>query len=63
MNKIRYILTFLAFFVCTMQAEEVYDYSIFRKGSPIDIRIGSIINNFGPYTGYSPVLVGDLTGD
>lgn len=62
-NKIYLILVCMMLATGAMQAEEVYDYSVFRKGSPIDIRIGSIINNFGPYTGYSPVLVGDLTGD
>ncbi|MCQ2370391.1 MAG: FG-GAP-like repeat-containing protein, partial [Paludibacteraceae bacterium] len=43
--------------------DEVYDYSVLRKGSPIDIRIKKIINNFGAYAGYSPVLVGDLNND
>lgn len=49
--------------VGTMQADEIYDYTVFRKGSPIDIRIATTINNFGSYSGFSPVLVGDLTGD
>lgn len=62
-NKIHYFLVCIVLGTSVMQADDVYDYTIFRKGSPIDIRIGSIINNFGPYTGFSPVLVGDLTGD
>lgn len=62
-NKIHYVLVCILLGVSVVQADEVYDYTVFRKGSPIDMRIGSIINNFGPYTGFSPVLVGDLTGD
>lgn len=42
---------------------ETYDYTIFRAGSPIDIKLEKIINNFGSYAGYSPVLVGDLNHD
>lgn len=42
---------------------ETYDYSQLRVGSPIDIKVKKIINNFGPYAGFSPVLVGDLNAD
>lgn len=42
---------------------ETYDYAVFRPGSPIDIKIKKIINNFGPYAGFSPVLVADLNHD
>ncbi len=49
--------------VVAASGDEVYDYSVLRKGSPIDIRIKKIINNFGQYAGYSPVLVGDLNAD
>ena len=62
-NKIHCFLVCIVLGTSVVQADDVYDYTVFRKGSPIDIRIGSIINNFGPYTGFSPVLVGDLTGD
>jgi len=42
---------------------ETYNYEVFRKGSPIDIKVEKIINNFGQYAGFSPVLVGDLNRD
>lgn len=49
--------------VCNVITAETYDYSVFRKGSPIDIKLDRVINNFGPYAGFTPVLVGDLNAD
>lgn len=62
---LRYIMVAAAMTAMALAAsgDEVYDYSVLRKGSPIDIRIKKIINNFGQYAGYSPVLVGDLNAD